>query len=163
MHSPRQPEPRRFAVLLLCAMFPFLLGAATGQGQAPLEKLGGFKARGLADAQLVGPGPTPGSERLYATYTYPGSTFDLVAVDPATGECQVFPGPISGEPGAKGLVLAQDGNLYLGTYPKGHILRFAPRTGRFTDLGRPAPRDPECWIWEMVEAPDHRIYMATSP
>jgi len=139
------------------------LSLATDRGPAQLERLGRFTGKGQVDAQVVGPGPVSGSERLYATYTYPQSSFDLLSVDPYTGQHRVFQSPVEGEPGAKGLLAGEDGNLYLGTYPKGYLLSFSPRTGSFTNLGRVAPGDPECWIWEMTLASDHRIYLATSP
>jgi len=154
---------RNQILLPLCCLLATGLCVATASDPNHPEWLGSFKGRGQVDAQVVGPGPTSGSERLYATYTYPQSTFDLVAVDPADGQHRVFPSPVAGEPGAKGLVLGEDENLYLGTYPKGYLLSFSPRTGTISNLGRLAPKDPECWIWEMALASDHRIYFATSP
>ncbi len=152
---------RSLLPLALLAAVGLCLAADRGPGQ--IERLGTFTGRGQVDAQVVGPGPATGSERLYATYTYPQSTFDLLSVDPDTGQHRVFQSPVEGEPGAKGLIAGEDGNLYLGTYPKGYLLLFSTHKGTFANLGRVAPGDPECWIWEMTLASDHRIYLATSP
>jgi outer membrane protein assembly factor BamB len=111
-------------------------------------------------AQAVGPGPRPGTERLYQTHHYRGGRLDVVALDPDTGTVEVWAAPVP-EEGAWGLAVGPDGRLYLGTNPHAHLLRLDPRTGEIVDLGRPSPS--EAWIWSLAVGADGRVYGGTSP
>ena len=79
-------------------LFPVLLCIGTlAQGQVPakqdrsgFELLGRYRDLGGLMASTVAPGPTPGSERLYASYLYFENTFDVVATNPANGASEVF-------------------------------------------------------------------------
>ena len=83
------------------------------------ERVAAFRQRGGVLAEVVGPGPESGSERLYQSYFYTGSDLEIVAVNPATGDAQTFASPVPGESGAWGLALGPDGNIYVGTLPHG--------------------------------------------
>ena len=63
----------------------------------------------------------------------------------------------------RAIITGPDGNLYMATAPKGHILRFNPATSTFKDLGRPSPVDKELWVWSMALGPDRKIYAGSSP
>jgi outer membrane protein assembly factor BamB len=119
-----------------------------------------YRGIGAVLASLVGPGPIPGSERLFQSHIY-GNTLDIVAVDPDSGEYQVFPGPVRGENGAWALAWGPDGNLYIGTLPHAHLFQLNPRTGVMTDLGRPS--DSEEYIWRLTVAADGKLYGSTYP
>lgn len=147
-----------------------LMGALTacvsaGAGLAPTD--GGFRLLathrgvGVVLASIVGPGPDPGSERLYQSYVYEGGALDLVAVDPETGRHQVFSSPVSGEYGAWALALGPDQNLYVGTLPHAHILQLNLRTGAFMDKGRPSKT--EQYLWGLTLGADGKLYGCTSP
>jgi hypothetical protein len=110
---------------------------------------------------VVAPGPTPGSERLYASYLYVEDTFEVVSVDPSTGEFEVLPNPIQGEYGARSMVAGPDGNVYLGSLPKAHLLELDTKTQRLVDLGRPSAT--EEFIWDLAFGSDGRLYGGTYP
>jgi outer membrane protein assembly factor BamB len=128
---------------------------------ATFTVLASSRGTGMILNAVVGPGPAPGSERLYRSYTYVDGEFDLVAIDPETGEHTVFPSPIPGEEGAWALAVGPDGNLYVGTDDFAHLCRLDPRTGELVDLGRPSPS--EDYIWQLALASDGRLYGGTYP
>mgnify|MGYP001582843154 CR=1 FL=1 len=144
----------RAATLLLLAL------PAWGDAGS-FQHLGTYIGLGGVLASAVGPGPTEGSQRFYLSYIYASHTLDLVAVDPETGQHQVFPNPVPGEYGAWGMTVGPDGKIYVGTLPRAHILRLDPRAGELVDLGRPAPT--EQYIWALTVGADGRIYGATYP
>jgi outer membrane protein assembly factor BamB len=119
-----------------------------------------FRGIGGVLASLVGPGPSVGSERFYQSYIY-GSTLDIVAVDPDSGEYQIFSSPVPGENGAWALAGGPDGNLYIGTLPHAHLFQLNPRQGTITDMGRPS--DSEEYIWRLTLAADGKLYGGTYP
>jgi hypothetical protein len=64
------------------------------------EDLGAVKGRGSVLARIVGPGPEPGTERIYLSYiyqAYQNQRLEIVSIDPASGEYEVFPSPVMGE------------------------------------------------------------------
>lgn len=128
---------------------------------ATFECLATFRQRGGVLAEIVGPGPEPGSERLYQSYIYTGNSLDIVAINPISGEAQVFASPVPGESGAWGLALGPDGNVYVGTLPHAHLFRLDPRRGVLEDIGRPS--EGEQYIWQVTVGPDARLYGCTYP
>ncbi|MCA1597164.1 MAG: hypothetical protein LC772_12185, partial [Chloroflexi bacterium] len=162
------------SILCLAALFALAVparAASTGNPARASRKdhppSKGFKklatAYGLGGVlnSIVGPGPTPGSQRLYLSYIYAENTVDLVSVDPATGGFHVFESPVRSEWGAWALAAGPDGNIYVGTLPGAHLFRLNPRTGEYIDLGRPAPT--EQYIWQLTVGSDHRLYGCTYP
>ncbi len=137
------------------------LSIAAAPASANFSRLQSYQGIGSITAQTVGPGPAPGTERIYVSYIYYYNTFELVAVDPATGSHQVFPSPVDSEWGAWAVIAAPDGNVYVGTLPHAHLLRLNPRTGDFVDLGRPS--DSEEYIWRLVVGADGKLYGGTYP
>jgi hypothetical protein len=125
------------------------------------QELATFRGPGAVLNERVGPGPVPGSERLYRSYIYLGQTLDIVAIDPESGAHQVFTSPVKSEPGAWAMIVGPDNNLYVGTLPNAHILRLDPASGRFTDLGRPS--ETEQYIWQFAQGTDRRLYGCTYP
>ncbi|MGI8913199.1 MAG: hypothetical protein ACR2JY_05310 [Chloroflexota bacterium] len=125
------------------------------------EQIATFRQRGGVLAEVVGPGPESGSERLYQSYIYTGASLEIVAVNPATGVTQVFPSPVAGEYGAWGMALGPDDNIYIGTLPHAHLFRLDPRLGVLEDMGRPSAG--EQYIWQLIAAPDGRLYGCTYP
>jgi len=126
-----------------------------------LTRLATYRGLGGVLASTVGPGPAPGSERLYQSYIYIGGTLDLVSIDPETGRHQVFEAPVKSESGAWGLVAGPDGRIYLGTLPHAHLLRLDPATGEFADLGQPS--ESEQYIWQLAVGADGKLYGCTYP
>jgi outer membrane protein assembly factor BamB len=131
------------------------------QSHGKFELIADYRGIGGANATAVGPGPVPGSERLYISYTYSQNTFDVLSVDPETGSTKVFTNPVPGEWAGYGLVAGPDGNIYLGTAPKAHFVKLDPKRGTFVDLGRPAPS--EEWIFDAAFGSDGRLYGCTYP
>ena len=125
------------------------------------RKLATYKGVGGAADFMVGPGPTPGSQRLYVDYTYANNTLDVVAIDPDTGKFQVYGNPTKTEWAPKTMTVGPDGNIYIPTVPQGRILRLNPTDGTFVDVGRPSIT--ESYIWQLVVGSDHRIYGCTYP
>ncbi len=138
-----------------------LLGVALSARAGTFHKLGTAVGTGEILASVVGPGPTPGSQRLYESYIYNGSTFDLVAIDPENGNYHVYENPAPSSAGAWGLALGPDGDIYVGTLPDARILRLDPRTGAYTDLGRASST--EQYINSLAVGSDGRIYGSTYP
>jgi hypothetical protein len=88
-------------------------------------------------------------------------TVDVVAVDPVTGQYQVFPNPATGESGARCIAVGPDGNVYLGTLPHAHLLKLDVKAGKLIDLGRPSQT--EEYIWDVAFGHDGKLYGATYP
>ena len=126
-----------------------------------IQRLATFTGRGVVSNSIVGPGPTPGSERLYEAYIYHGEAFHLVSIDPATGAHQVFKSPVESEEECIGLVSGPDGRIYLGTSGNAHLFQFDPSSGILADLGIPLPK--EVVINDLVVASDGKLYGCTTP
>jgi outer membrane protein assembly factor BamB len=137
-----------------------LIGWSLHGAQAQVEQLAAYRGPGGIDGAVIGPGPAAGSQRLYLAYMYVNRTVDLVSVDPTSGKWKVFENPAKPEFGAI-MILGPDGDIYLGTRPHAHIYQLSPRTGRYRDLGQPAPG--EAYIWELTVASDGKIYGCTYP
>ena len=122
------------AALGLTALFTLPAGAAPDGFRTHMR----FTGVGGCLKQLVGPGPEPGSQRLYAAHIYDGDILEIVAVDPATGKADVFPSPVPGEIGAWALALGADNQVYVGTLPTAHVFRVDWTQRKLIDLGRPS-------------------------
>lgn len=125
------------------------------------EHVASYRALGGLVATAIAPGPTAGSQRVYASYLYDDITFDVIAIDPRNGSAQVFHNPVKGEFGARNLAVAPDGKVYFGTLPTAHFMRLDWKTRRMIDLGRPAPS--EQYIWDTTFGPDGKLYGVTYP
>lgn len=141
------------AALLMCA-------AVSGQ-PAGFKLHGKFLGIGGCLKQLVGPGPEPGSERLYASHIYGGDTLDIVATDPLTGKTDAFSSPVPSECGAWAMALSADGQVYVGTLPAAHILRLDWQQKKLVDMGRPSQT--EQYIWQLALGSDKKLYGCTFP
>lgn len=144
--------------LFLASSLSFALSAQVAE---TVEFLGTYRGLGGQFASTLGPGPTAGSERLYATYLYLNDTFELVAIDPDSSKVQVFENPVMGEYAARCITAGPDGRIYVGTAPTAHLLQLDPSTNRFTDLGRPSTT--ESFIWDITFGADGKLYGGTSP
>lgn len=134
---------------------------ASAQASGNFQLIGSYAGIGLLLNSIVAPGPTPDSERLYATYIYTETTFDILSIDPDTGNVTVFHNPVPGEWGAWALAAGPDGNIYLGTLPGAHLLKLDPVQGTLLDLGRPSST--ESIIWSLALGSDNRLYGGTYP
>jgi streptogramin lyase len=144
---------------MLCVIFGAAVALAQEAGK--FELMGKYRGLGAMVASAVGPGPAAGSERVYVSYLYIDNTIDVVAVDPATGEFQVFPNPAPTESGARCMAVGPDGNVYLGTLTGAHFLKLDVKAGKLIDLGRPSST--EQYIWDVNFAADGKLYGATYP
>jgi streptogramin lyase len=143
------------------SIFLFATVCESAPGRGAFKQLATYRGVGSVLRSLVGPGPVPGSERLYLSYIYIGGTLEIVAIDPDTGQHQVYSTPVKSESGAWAIAVGPDDNLYLGTLSRAHILRLNPRTGEFTDMGRPS--ETEQYIWQLAVGPDRKLYGCTYP
>jgi hypothetical protein len=150
----------RFATLLCLGILACAQAPGT-QDHSEFELLGNYRALGGLVASTVAPGPTANSERLYASYLYADNTLDVVAMNPANGETEVFRNPVPGEYGARNIAVGPDGDVYLGTLPHAHFLRVDRHNHWLVDLGRPSPS--EQYIWDVAFGADHRLYGVTYP
>jgi hypothetical protein len=142
----------------------FLLAATSrtlAQERERFQLVATYRGQGGQFASTIAPGPDPASDRIYASYLYVENTFDVVSVDPSTGDTKVYANPVQGEYGARCMTTGPDGNVYLGTLPNAHLLKLDTRTGTLTDLGRPAST--EQYIWDLAFAPDGKLYGGTYP
>jgi streptogramin lyase len=143
----------------VCAtvMVVWCLSAAVAfaQSSGTFELLGKYRGMGALVASAVA------GERVYLSYLYIDNTIDVVAVDPRTGEFQVFPNPAPSESGARCMAVGPDGNVYLGTLPGAHFLKVDVKANKLIDLGRPSPT--EQYIWDVNFGPDGKLYGATYP
>jgi len=132
-----------------------------GQQKGSFNLVADYRDIGGLNGTIVGPGPTPGSERLYAAYTYFENTFEVLSIDPATGDTTVFANPIPGEWATFGMAIGPDGCIYMGTAPTAHFVKLDPKRGTLVDLGRPATT--EQWIFDVAFGSDERLYGVTFP
>ena len=138
------------------------LSSAAAEPAAPEFRLHGrYVGLGGCLKTLIGPGPTAGTERLYASHIYGGDVLDVVAVDPLTGKTDVFSSPLAGEIGAWALALGADGQVYVGTLPTAHVLRLDWAQRKLVDLGRPSAS--EEYIWQLALGSDRKLYGCTYP
>jgi hypothetical protein len=139
-----------------------LLLASSATAQQPgFRTHGRFTGIGQCLNSLIGPGPEPGSQRLYASHIYGGKTLDIVAVDPLTGKTDVFPSPLAGEVGAWALALSADGQVYAGTLPTAHVFHLDWQQRKLVDMGRPSQT--EAYIWQLALGADKKLYGCTYP
>ncbi len=139
-----------------------ICAAQAGQAAtAQFDLIASYRALGGLVASTAAPGPTPGSERIYASYLYDDTTLDVVAIDPDTGAAEVFHSPVKGEFGARNIAEGQDGDIYLGTLPHAHFLRLDRKAHRLIDLGRPS--NDEEYIWDVTFGADKKLYGVTYP
>lgn len=145
-----------------CLLWLFLLIGIDAYPQAPGEfsHLTDYTHIGLVINAVVGPGPLPGTQRLYASVVGT-SRFHLLEIDPDTGDLTVFDSPLQGETAAWGMTVGPDGNIYLGTAPDAHFMRFQVGAGQIADLGRASPS--EQWLWSLTVGTDNRVYGGTYP
>jgi hypothetical protein len=137
-----------------------LLGAISYAQQRAIETVGTFRGIGGQLATIVAPGKTPGSERLYASFSYgTGANFDILSIDPDTGDAEVFHSPVSKENAAWNFAVGPKGNVFLGTSPSGHLLELDTKQRQFIDRGHTA----ESYIWDVAIGSDNRLYGATYP
>lgn len=125
------------------------------------SKVGQFTGLGEVVNWSVGPDSAGASQQIYISYKYYNGTFDLVAVDPYSGNFSVHPGPIQNEWGAQAEVTGPDGNIYLGTLPHAHWVEYNPKTNSMTDLGQPSST--ETYIWAATLGTNNKIYGVTYP
>jgi hypothetical protein len=109
----------------------------------------------------VGASSTGQGQQIYISYKYYNGSFDLVEADPFTGNFRVHTSPIANEWGANAEVTGPDGNIYLGTLPHAHWVKYSPATDTMTDLG--AASSTEQYIWAATTGADHNIYGVTYP
>ena len=113
------------------AEFAVLVGLMTATGICPLQicgqqsahfqRVASFKALGGLMASAAAEGPTPGSERIYASYLYADNTLDIVAINPDTVPRRYSRTLSRRVRGAKHCHRA-DGDIYFGTLPHAHFL-----------------------------------------
>jgi streptogramin lyase len=150
-----------FAIALAAPLFVPAPAQAQSATQEAFHAISTYTGIGQQTAAIVAAGPTVGSQRLYATFMYESNTFDVLSIDPNTGNTTVFHSPVPGEYGAYAMVAGPDGNIYLGTLPHAHFLKLNAQQGTFVDLGRPSST--ESYIWSMAFGSDNRLYGGTYP
>ena len=127
-------------------------------------------ARGQGDVlnSIVGPGKSASGQLFYLSYIYDKGTMDFVAIDPNTGNYHTYPSPAKSEEGAWGLAVGPDYNMYIGTLPNAHLLKFDTASQQLIDLGQippdPASSTAQSYIWQLTVSPYNKfIYGCTYP
>ena len=110
----------------------------------------------------LGPGKMGEKNTIYLSFGQYEAPLFLLAVDPDTGECGQFKGPLSSEMGSWGFAVDHENRIYLGSYYHGHLLRFDPKIERWEDLGQPGG-EKESFICRLTTAPDGKIWGGTYP
>jgi hypothetical protein len=163
-----------FTLLLLLSNYTFDASSSTKKAYAaPASSssyrfLGDAYGRGGIQKVLVGPGQSASQQLYYMTYTYVNGSMDLVTIDPNSGRYQVYPTPVSTEQAAWAMTSGPDNNIYIGTLPNAHLLRFNTQAQKLVDLGA-VPADPvtgrtQTYIWQLTtSAYNHNIYGCTYP
>ncbi|HZQ43602.1 MAG TPA: hypothetical protein VFA99_10135 [Acidobacteriaceae bacterium] len=149
------------SAVLSAVIAAFATCSAQAQGSGGFEHVASYRSLGGLVATAVAPGPTPASQRVYASYLYDDITFDVIAINPRDGSAQVFHNPVPGEFGARNLAVAPNGDVYFGTLPHAHFMRLDSATRRIVDLGRPSAS--EEYIWDTTFGPDSKLYGVTYP
>jgi len=149
------------AVLRYIALILFINFAYAQQRTGTFETVGAYRGIGRQLATIVAPGKAPGSERFYASYSYGAGSFDVLSIDPDTGNTEVFHSPITGEIAAWSFAVGPKGNVFLGTAPTGHLLELDTKQRQLIDRGRPT--NAETYIWDVTFGSDNRLYGATFP
>jgi streptogramin lyase len=93
----------------------------------------------------------------------PPSTGQLIELDPRTNRAEAWTIPAG--IGSWGIIKAQDGNIYLGSYNQGLLMCFDPRTKKWLPVPQMSEefRKQNSIITDIVEAPDGDIYLGTYP
>ncbi|HTK05716.1 MAG TPA: hypothetical protein VL485_00980 [Ktedonobacteraceae bacterium] len=130
--------------------------------------LGDASGRGGIQASLLGPGQTASQQLFYLTYTYINGTLDLVTIDPNGGQYRVYAAPVRSEQAAWAMTNGPDANIYIGTLPHAHLLRFTPQMQTLFDLGQvpvdPHTRQAQSYIWQLTTSAYNRtVYGCTYP
>ena len=105
----------------------------------------------------VGPGKTGTRDTIYLSFGQYKAPLFLLAVNPDTGEMRQFNGPLSSEMGSWGFTIDQENRIYLGSYYNAHLLRFDPKTEKWSDLGQPGG-EKESFICSLTTALDGKIW-----
>src|SRR5450755_2909670 len=162
------------ALLFIVAVVPgkaLATHPVTKVGQSSMgnyQRLGSTQGRGDVEASMVGPGATASGQSYYQAYTYVNGILDLVTIDPDTGAYHVYASPVSSEQGARSMEVGPDKNMYIGTLPNAHLLKFNTHTNQFLDLGS-VPADPksgvhQSYIWQITTSPhNNKIYGCAYP
>nr|WP_159087433.1 hypothetical protein [Tessaracoccus timonensis] len=101
----------------------------------------------------------PAKGHSYSVMPLVGKHSAIAVVDLDTGESRQAPLP--GIQGACGEVATPEGDVYIGGWSAGRLLRVDPVTLEVTDLGTPVPMDG--FIWNLTLAPDGKVYGGTYP
>lgn len=147
--------------LTIAVILCLLLVAAS----IPLAQPAGFKLHGSFTGiggglnTAVGPGPDGKTDWVYGSHVY-SDRFDIVAVEPTTGQTEVFTCP-EGESGAWALILAPDNQVYAGSLPTAKVWRVDWKTHALVDMGQPSPT--EQYIWQYTIGTDKKLYGCTYP
>lgn len=147
-------------VAVLALSLALLTMSSTAQPEG-FRLHGRFLGIGSCLKSLVGPGPEPGSERIYSSHVYGPQDLDVVAVDPETGEAQVFASAVPGEVGAWAMALGPDGQVYIGSLPRARVQRLDWEQRKLVDMGRPS--ETESYIWQLALGTDDKLYGCTYP
>lgn len=153
--------PTRFAGITCVLMAATFAQAQRAASNSVFEPVASYEALGGLMATAAAPGPTAGSERIYASYLYADNTLDVIAIDPANGAVEVFHNPVPGEYGARNIAVGPDGDVYFGTLPHAHFLHLDRKVHRLVDLGRPSAN--EEYIWDVAFGSDGKLYGVTYP
>lgn len=156
MRIPRGPGViERPLSILLAAL---ILLAPRAANAASLQEVTVLTGRGTVESSTTGSGPSAGVQYRYQLVEYTGDRFVLAMTNLANGAFEAYPAPIGD---AGGVVAAgADGNVYVGTHPAGHLLRFDPAAKRFADLGRVGAAT---YVYDLAAAQDGTIYGVTYP
>jgi hypothetical protein len=153
----------RYYLVLLSSLSLLLGGLGGGEARAAgsFTELATFRGVGKPMDAVVAGGPNPGSERYYISYSYTGSTAEVVAVDPDTGAFRVFAMPDLKIAAGGARPRGPAGKIYVGTVGEAKILRIDPEAGTIVDLGRASQT--ESYIWQLALGADRKLYGCTYP
>jgi hypothetical protein len=162
------------AFLLIISFVPKSALAAPSSTKTDHNATGSYQflstaqGRGGVEASMVGPGATASGQSYYQAYTYWKGTLELTVIDPDTGAYHAYLSPASSEQGARSMEVGPDKNMYIGTLPNAHLLKFNIHTSQLMDLGS-VPVDPitgvrQSYIWQITTSPhNNRVYGCTYP
>jgi hypothetical protein len=141
---------------------------ATSTSTSSYSNFGKVLGQGSIQNSVVGPATTASGQAFYMNYTYINGTMDFVVVNPDNGTQQIYTSPVAGEMAAWALTVGSDNNMYIGTLPHAHIMKFDTRANKLSDVGTvpadPASKTLQTYIWQMTTSPyNGKIYACTYP
>ncbi|MFF4623448.1 hypothetical protein [Nonomuraea jabiensis] len=153
----------RFTTILLSALLLVTAAAPASAQDEPRPPVGSVTDFGVQSTALTvfeGFFGADASGRPVVYGVQMGTPGVVAVVDPVTRQ-HLRTVELPGSSGGWGITQADDGTVYAGSYPNGHVYRYDPAGGEATDLG--APVAGQTVLYGFQPGKDGKIYGGTYP